>query len=137
MEGGLRFVSEFRRNGVILEVSTPEESKNFEEFKRRIREVSKVEFKEDGRQIKVRYTTAYNDRMEFVYDGGAGAVTRVLNEFPFKFDNWPIFDNPFIKYDESKRLLQLRVKNKWRALDFMNWTVSERAGSFVDELGRW
>jgi hypothetical protein len=137
MEGGLRFVSESRRNGVILEVSTPEESKTFEEFKRRIREVSKVEFKEDGGQIKVRYTTAYNDRMEFVYDGNPGAVARLLNEFPFKFDNWPIFDNPHIKYDEAKRLLQVRGKKKWRALDFMNWTVSERAGSVVDELGRW
>lgn len=137
MEGGLRFVSESRRNGVILEVSTPEESKNFDEFKRRIREVGKVEFKEDGGLIKVKYTTSYNDRMEFVYDGGTGVVSRLLNEFPVKFDNWPIFDNPFIKYDETKRLLQLRVKNKWRALDFMNWTVSERAGSFVEELGRW
>jgi len=68
---------------------------------------------------------------------GTGVAARALNELPFKFDNWPIFDNPHIKYDEAKRLLQVRGKNKWRALDFMNWTVSERAGSFVDELGRW
>ena len=137
MEGGLRYVSESRRNGVILEVSTPEESKSFEEFKRRILEVSKVEFKEDNTQVKVKYTTACGDRMEFVYAGSSETVSRLLNEFPFKFDNWPIFDNPHLKYDETKRLLQVRVKNKWRALDFINWTVSERAGSFTEELGRW
>lgn len=136
MEGGLRFLSEGRRNGIILEVSTPEESKTFDEFKRRIREISKVEFKEENKQIKVKYTTAYGDRMEFVYDGGTNSAERYLNEFPYRYTDWPLFANPFIKYDESKRLLQLRVKNKWRALDFINWTVSERAGSFVDELGR-
>jgi hypothetical protein len=134
MEGGLRFVSEGRRNGVILEVSTPEESKTFEEFKRRIREISKVEFKEENKQIKVKYTTAYGDRLEFVYDGNANAVERYLNELPFRYTEWPLFANPFIKYDESKRLLQLRVKDKWRALDFMNWTVSEREGTFSEEL---
>jgi hypothetical protein len=137
MTGGLRFISESRRNGVILEVSTPEESKSFDEFIRRVLEVSKVEFKEENQQIKVKYTTTYGDRMDFVYDGKTGTVERSLNEFPFKFDNWPIFDNPAIKYDETKRVLQLRDKNKWRALDFKNWTVSERAGSFVDELGKW
>jgi hypothetical protein len=136
MEGGLRYVSESRRNGIILEVSTPEESKTFEEFQRRILEVSKVEFKEEGEQVKVKYLTAYGDRMDFRYDGNTGAVDRYLNEFPFKFADWPLFENPFIKYDETKRLLQLRVKNKWRALDFMNWTVSERAASFTEELGK-
>jgi hypothetical protein len=134
MAGGLRFVSEGRRNGVILEVSTPEESKTFEEFKRRIREVSRVEFKEENQQLKVKYTTSYGDRMEFVYDGNTNSVERYLNELPFRYTDWPLFANPFIKYDESKRILQLRVKNKWRALDFMNWTVSERAGSFTEEL---
>jgi hypothetical protein len=137
MDGGVRYVSESRRNGIILEVSTPEESKTFEEFKRRILEVSKVEFKEENEQVRLKYTTAYGDRMEFGYDGRTETVARFLNEFPFKFDNWPIFDNPHIKYDETKRLLQIRSKNKWRALDFKNWTVSERAGSYTDELGRW
>jgi hypothetical protein len=136
MEGGLRFLSESRRNGVILEVSTPEESKTFEEFKRRVRAESRVEFKEENNLVKVKYTTIYGDRMEFAFDGNTGAVARFLNEFPFRFDDWPIFDNPFIKYDEAKRILQLRVKNKWRALDFMNWTISERAGSFTEELGK-
>jgi len=137
MDGGRRYVSESRRNGVILEVSTPEESKTFAEFKRRIREVSKVEFKEENEQVRLKYTTAYGDRMEFVYDGRSETVARFLNEFPFKFDNWPIFDNPHIKYDETKRLLQVRGKSKWRALDFMNWTVRERAGSYTEELGKW
>ncbi len=136
MDGGLHYVSESRRNGVILEVSTPAESKTFEEFKRRILEVSKVEFKEENERLRLKYTTAYGDRMEFVYDGRSETVARFLNEFPFKFDNWPIFDNPHIKYDETKRLLQIRVKNKWRALDFKNWTVSERVGSYTEELGR-
>jgi len=137
MEGGRRYVSESRRNGVILEISTPEESKSFEEFKRRILEVSKVEFKEENEQVRLKYTTAYGDRLEFTYDGRAETVARFLNDLPFKFDSWPIFDNPYIKYDEAKRVLQIRVKNKWRALDFINWTVSERAGSFTDELGKW
>jgi len=137
MDGGLRYVSESRRNGVILEISTPEESKTFEEFKRRILEVSKVEFKEENDQVRLKYTSAYGDRMEFAYDGHSETVERYLNEFPFKFDNWPIFDNPYIKYDEAKRVLQIRVKNKWRALDFKNWTVSERVGSYTEELGRW
>ncbi|MCG3121001.1 MAG: hypothetical protein ALAOOOJD_03929 [bacterium] len=136
MEGGWRYISESRQNGVILEVSTPEESKNFEEFKRRILEVSKVDFKAGDNSVKVKYTTAYGDRMEFVYDGNSSTIARLLNDLPFKYDNWPIFDNPYIKYDETKRLLQVRVKNKWRALDFTNWTVSERAGSFTEELGR-
>jgi hypothetical protein len=136
MPEGWRFISEYRRNGVILEVSTPEETKSFDEFIRRVLEVSKLEFREENEQIKVKYTTTYGDRMDFVYDGKTGAVERLLNEFPLKFDNWPIFDNPAIKYDEAKRILQLRDKNKWRALDFKNWTVSERTGSFVEELGK-
>ena len=136
MDGGLRYLSESRRNGVILEISTPEESKSFEEFKRRILQVSKVEFKEDNELVRLKYTTAYGDRLEFTYDGRAETVARFLNDLPFKFDHWPVFDNPYIKYDEAKRILQIRSKNKWRALDFMNWTVSERSGSFTDELGK-
>jgi len=137
MDGGLRYISENRRNGVILEISTLEESKSFEEFKRRILQVSKVEFKEENEPVRLKYTTAYGDRMEFVYDGRAETVARFLNELPFKFDNWPVFDNPYIKYDETRRVLQIRAKNKWRALDFINWTVSERAGSYTEELGKW
>jgi hypothetical protein len=82
MEGGLRYISEGRRNGVILEVSTPEESKSFEEFKRRIEAVTKVEMQEDGKRLKVKYTTSYGDRMEFEFDPSSGAVERYLNEFP-------------------------------------------------------
>lgn len=137
MDGGWRYVSESRRNGVILEISTPEESKSFAEFKRRILQVSKVDFKEENTQVRLQYTTAYGDRMEFTYDGRTETVARFLNELPFKFDNWPVFDNPYIKYDETKRVLQIRAKNKWRALDFIKWTVSERAGSYTDELGKW
>ena len=136
MDGGLRYLSESRRNGVILEISTPEESKSFEEFKRRILQVSKVEFKEDNELVRLKYTTAYGDRLEFTYDGRAETVARFLNDLPFKFEHWPVFDNPYIKYDEAKRILQIRSKNKWRALDFVNWTVSERAGSFTEELGK-
>jgi hypothetical protein len=134
MEGGLRYISEGRRNGVILEVSTPEESKTFEEFKRRVQEVAKVEMQEDGKRLKVKYTTSYGDRMEFAFDPSTGTVERYFNEFPVRFDNWPLFENPFIKYYESKRVLQLRVKKKWRALDFKNWTINERPGSFTEEL---
>ena len=136
MDGGLRYLSESRRNGIILEISTPEESKSFEEFKRRILQVSKVEFKEDNELVRLKYTTAYGDRLEFTYDGRAETVARFLNDLPFKFEHWPVFDNPYIKYDEAKRILQIRSKNKWRALDFVNWTVSERAGSFTEELGK-
>jgi hypothetical protein len=135
MDGGLRFISEGRRNGLILEVSTPEESQNFEEFKRRVREVGKLEMRESGNQIRVKYITTYGDRMEFNYDSGLGTVERYLNEYPIAIAEWPLFENPFIKFDESKRLLKLRVKNKWRVLDFLNWTVSEREVSITDELG--
>ncbi|MDZ7291476.1 MAG: hypothetical protein ONB44_20680 [candidate division KSB1 bacterium] len=137
MEGGLHYISQGRHNGIILEVSTPEESKTFEEFKRRIRGVSNVEFKAENQQVKVKYTTVYGDRMEFLYDGSTNSAERYLNEFPHRYTAWPLFENPFIKYDENKRRLQVRVKNKWRALDFMNWTVSERAGSFTEELEKW
>lgn len=136
MAGGLRYVSESRRNGVILEISTPEESKSLEEFKRRILQVSKVEFKEENELVRLKYTTSYGDRLEFTYDGRTETVTRFLNDLPFKFEHWPVFDNPYIKYDEAKRILQIRSKNNWRALDFMNWTVSERTGSYTDELGK-
>jgi hypothetical protein len=134
MEGGLRFISEGRRNGIVLEVSTPEESQTFDEFKRRVHEVGKLEMKETGKQIQVKYTTTYGDRMEFKYDSSSETVERYLNDYPVKLADWPLFENPFIKFDEAKRLLTLRAKNKWRALDFLSWRVSERKASLSDDL---
>jgi hypothetical protein len=124
MNGGWRYISEGRRNGIILEVSTPEETKTFEEFKRRVREVGKLEMRQQNTQLKVKYTTVYGDRMEFVYDSSRGTVERFLDDFPVRFTEWPLFENPFVKFDETKRLLTLRVGKKWRGLDFLNTLLS-------------
>jgi hypothetical protein len=90
--------------------------------------------KETGKQIQVKYTTTYGDRMEFKYDSSSETVERYLNDYPVKLADWPLFENPFIKFDEAKRLLTLRAKNKWRALDFLSWRVSERKASLSDDL---
>lgn len=132
---GKLFVSEGRRNGFVIEVSTPLENENFEEFQRRVREVGRLEIKRDiDATNRIKYTTSYGDRMLFSYNAATGDVRRILNDFPVRTDAYPLFDNQFLKFYPDQKRLALRVNNQWLELDFVKWEVTQRVSEITDEL---
>lgn len=137
--GGRLFVSEGRRNGFVIEVSTPLENASFEEFQRRVREVAKLTIDRDAEATnRVRYTTSYGDRMLFSYNAATGTVRRLLNGLPVLAEACPLFESQFLRYYPNQRRLVLRINNQWLELDFAKWEVTQGYSEITDELrGEW
>lgn len=131
---GRLFISEGRRNGFILEVSTATESVSLEEFQRRIRAVTQTDLSAFMLQNKVKYTTIYGDKMEFAFDAATGKVMRFLNNIPVVESDCALFDNVMLKHDANTRRMVLRFKNEWLEMDFKKWEMTEHISTITEEL---
>ncbi len=131
---GRLFVSEGRRNGYILEVSTATESVSLAEFQRRIREVTQVDLSGYELQNKIKYATIYGDNMEFVFNSVTGKSVRFLNNVPVAMSDCTLFDSPMLKHYPDTRRMVLRFKNEWLELDFDKWEMTEQISTITEEL---
>jgi hypothetical protein len=152
---GWRFVSRGRRNAVVVEAGSVDETPTFEEFKRRFSETRVVSRKIIDDKI-LTYTNAYGDDyavsdagekmsgvVELAYTSSYGDVfemssrgERKLNGYPAEPASWPLYDSPFIKADERKKTVLLRSGKLWRQLDFAKWEIRDIDGTFGAELTR-
>jgi hypothetical protein len=152
---GWRFVSRGRRNAIIVEAGSTDETPSFEDFKRRF-SGTKVQSKKISDARRLTYTNAYGDVydisdsgdkirgvVELTYTSSYGDVfemtsrgERRLNGYPVQAASWPLFDGPFIKADERNKTVLLRSGKLWRQLDFAKWEIRDIDGTFGAELTR-
>jgi hypothetical protein len=156
MPAGWKIISRGRRNAVIVEAGSVEETPSFEEFKARFAE-TKVKSKKISETKSLTYSNAYGDVydvsesgekirgvVELAYTSSSGDVfemtsrgERKLNGYPMataRTGRWPLFDGPFIKADERKKIVLLRSGKLWRQLDFAKWEIRDVDGTFGAEL---
>ncbi len=158
MPTGWRLVSRGRRNAIIVEAGSVDETPSFEEFKARFAE-TKVMSKKISKAKSLTYSNTYGDVygvsdtgekirgvVELSYTSSYGDVfemtsrgERKLNGYPISTTRpakWPLFDSPFIKADERKKIVLLRSGKLWRQLDFAKWEIRDVDGTFGAELTR-
>ena len=152
---GWRLVSLGRRNAIIVEVSSFDDFRSFEEFKSRLAE-TKVESRQISAASKLIYTNPYGEAFDVASTGDlitgiakltytssygdvleiSSAGERKLNGYPVPSGRWPLFDGPFIKADERQRTVLLRNDKIWRQLNFAKWEIRDIDGSFGADLTR-
>jgi hypothetical protein len=155
MPAGWRLVSRGRRNAVIVEAGSMEETPSFDEFKRRFSD-ARAESKGLTPASRLNYTKVYSnvydvsvageknrEAMELTYTSSYGDVfemssrgERKLNGYPVESSSWPLFDGPFMKADERRNTVLLRNAKLWRLLDFSKWEIHDIDGTFGAELTR-
>jgi len=131
---GRWLISEARRNGFILEVSTPIESGSFAEFQRRLHSETKIDRSHFTSKLHLKYTTAYGDIMEFTFNPNTGAAERVLNGKPVSDRECVLFSSPLLKHFPERRRVVLRFKNEWLELDCDKWEMHQNISTITEEL---
>lgn len=131
---GRWLISESRRNGFVLEISSPIESKNFAEFQRRIRQETKVDRSPFAEKLKLKYTTIYGDVLEFAFNPANGLAERFLNGKPVVEKDCALFDSPLLKHFPDSKRVVLRFKNEWLELNCEKWEMQEHINTITEEL---
>jgi hypothetical protein len=132
---GRWLVSEGLRNGFVLEVSTPIESGNFVEFQRRMRQETKIDLSQfNAGKLRLKYTTAYGDIMEFAFNPADGRSERILNGTPALEKDCALFDSPLLKHFPDSKRIVLRFNNEWLELDCEKWEMIENVSTITEEL---
>ncbi|MGH7496574.1 MAG: hypothetical protein ACREOO_29845 [bacterium] len=132
---GRWLISENRHNGFVLEVSTPIESDNFSEFRRRIRQETKIDLSQlAASKMRIKYTTTYGDVMEFAFHPAKAHTERSLNGTTVLEKDCTLFNSPLLKHAPGSKRIVLRFKNEWLELDCEKWEMIENMSTITEEL---
>jgi hypothetical protein len=113
----MRLHSPHLHNGAVLQVAPAGQYPSFEAFRRAVRNLPLSTQTDPVPQV--RFTSLRGDRIEFVY----GERPRV-NGGPISYEDWPLFDSPFLKAEQGSNRLLMRNGSQRRLLDF-NTTKTE------------
>lgn len=108
---GWRLHSSHLHNGAVLQVAPAGDYPSFEAFKRAVRNLP-LSIQTDP-VPQVQFTSLRGDRIEFTY--GEEPLT---NGQPVNYEDWPLYDSPFLKAEEGSNRLLMRDDSTHRLLDF-------------------
>ena len=117
---GWRLYSPHRQNGAVVQVAPAERYPSLSAFAEAVR-AQPLRVRRSP-SPKVEYTTLRGDRIEVTY----GETPR-LNEEPIGYENWPLFDGPFLQAEPGRRRLTLQHGDRRRVLDFEALTITDTA----------
>ncbi|MDZ7269499.1 MAG: hypothetical protein ONB48_18950 [candidate division KSB1 bacterium] len=126
-DGDWRLISRALKNGAVVQIAPAGDFASFEAFKRAVRALPLQATTRP--RPGVRFTSLRGAQMEFTY----GEIPRV-NGVAVDYENWPLFDGPFLHADKGSRKLELRHGRLRRVLDFNTLTITERV---VTETPDW
>ncbi len=120
-DGDWRLLSKQLKNGGVVQVAPVSEHVSFEAFKKAVKALplSTSTKPKPG----VRFTSLRGAQMAFTYD-----ETPRVNGVAVDYDNWPLFDGPFMHADKNGRKLELRYGKLRRVLDFNTLTATDGVG---------
>jgi len=113
---GWRLHSPHRHNGVVLQVAPAGQYPSFEAFKEAVRGLPLTT--KTSPTPHVQFTSLRGDRIAFTY----GETPR-LNGAQINYDDWPLYDGPFMRAETGSNRLQLRHGARRRLLDFETTTL--------------
>jgi len=120
-EHSYRLRSKYRKNGCILEASSPEKyENNFESFIEKITS-NIIDLSEFEDKLIVKYITSEKNEMFFKFD-----EERKLNGNKIDFKDYKLFKGPFLNAEVGSKMLEIRYKNKLRLLNLKNYSILER-----------
>lgn len=103
------------KTGVILEVAQVSEYPSLAEFQNQIKKNS---LHIDKKNIRVKYTNSRGDELDFAYPN-----KRLLNKKEITFDNWPLFEGPFVNAKKGSKIFEIQYKQEKVILDFNDFSV--------------
>lgn len=110
-DGDWRLLSKQLKNGGVVQIAAAADYASFEAFKLAVKALPlKAATKP---KPSVRFTSLRGAQMEFTYD-----ETPRVNGVAVDYENWPLFDGPFMHADKGSRKLELRYGKLRRVLDF-------------------
>jgi len=115
--GGKRLVSAHLKNGVVMQVASPREFANWDEFKSKIRAL-KLESHMDATP-SVRFETLRGRTMECRF----GVTPKVNGQEIVRGKK--MYDSKWMQQDRGSKTLTLRGGGKERVLDFDQWQASD------------
>jgi hypothetical protein len=119
-ENGRRLVSPLRRNGLICQVSSKQESGSFRQFMSRIKK-TKADLKRLESDMRVSYKTIAGERMDFSFDGA-----RKLNGADVSFDPEKLFDSKWMQCRRESGVLTLTDGRTTLVLDMKRREIRSR-----------
>ncbi len=103
------------KTGVIMEVAQVSEYPSFSEFQNQIKKNS---LHIDRKNLQVKYTNFRGDDLDFTYPD-----KRLLNEKEITFDNWPLFDGPFVNARVGSKIIEIQHQREKLILDCNDFSV--------------
>jgi len=117
-EKNWRLSSEKLKNGAVVQVAPAAHFLSFENFKLRILSLE-LETKLTPKP-SVKFKTLSGSQMEFTFDS-----IPLLNKQPVDYENWKLFDGPFLYAEKNSKKLEIKYKSLHRLLDFNTLAVKE------------
>lgn len=104
-----------RRTGVLMEVAQFSEYRSFVDFKSQIKSNP---LKVDLKGLQLSYTNSRGDKLDFQYSD-----KRFVNKKNISFDNWQLFDGPFINAKKGSKVFEIQYKGEQVILNFNDLSV--------------
>jgi hypothetical protein len=104
-----------RKTGVIMEVAQQSEFSSFKVFQDKIRGNHLFV---DRNKLHISYTNSRGDRLDFAYPD-----QRVINGEKVIFENWKLFDGPFINSKKGSKVIEIQYQQEKVILDFNSNSV--------------
>ncbi|MFQ5639290.1 MAG: hypothetical protein ACE5IR_15005 [bacterium] len=117
-DGTWRLHSTALKNGAVVHVAPASQFASIVEFKKAVRALS-LKTKTEPRP-RVTFETLKGDILEFTY-----GETPKINSQPVNYEDWKLFDGPFLYAEKGSRKLELRHGTLRRLLDFNSLTVKD------------
>ena len=105
-----------RKTGVIMEVAQRSEFASFKTFQEQIRN-NQLFF--NLKNLTVSYTNSRGDRLDFAYPD-----QRIVNGKQVLFDDWGLFDGPFVNSKKGSKIIEIQHQKEKVILDFNNNSVA-------------
>lgn len=117
--GGKRLFSPFRMNGTILQPASKEDFPSWETFKDAVRSRELIIDREDGPKVYYETLTGKAIQVQF-------GEEPLVNGEPVDFENWPLFESPYLEAEEGSKRLVMRHGSLKRTLDFEALEIVDR-----------
>jgi len=106
------------KNGAVVQVAPAGEYASFDEFRQAVLQLPlKTKIRPTP---QVQFTSLRGDPFEFTY----GKVPKI-NGQPVDYENWKLFEGPFLLAEKGSKTLEMRYGQMRRLLDFNTLTIKE------------
>jgi hypothetical protein len=116
-----RLLSPYLKNGAVVQVAPASDFAGLAEFGEAVKELPLVTLTEPTPSVD--YTTLDGTQLSFTYGS-----TPTIDGVPVDYEEWPLFDGPFLKAEKNSKRLVISYGENHRLLDFENVVIEDWTG---------